>query len=272
MFTRTDRRVRRGGRTNRDTPGSATVARWPGSCSGARLVSYPESPLTVGQLKEVFPAADAAYLAGAIAELDRDPAAYGIGTRLQCAHFLAQVRQESGPALEAAVESLEYNATALVATFRYYKQHPTEATQDGYERDPTTRKIVRHAAQETIANKVYGGRNGNGDVASGDGWRYRGRGLIQLTGRGNYAAITRRCAVLYPGTALDFVANPDAMATFPGTIRSAVGFWVENGLPTVASKGGTAADVDDVTAKVNPGTDSYAARRANFAAALRALA
>jgi putative chitinase len=232
-------------------------------------MSYPESPLSAAQLAAIFPAAD--DLDEVAAELNRDPAAYGIGTRLQCAHFLAQVRQESGPGLEAAVESLEYSPAALVSTFKYYKEHAAEASQDGYERDPATNKIRRHAAQETIADKVYGGRNGNGDIASGDGWTFRGRGLIQVTGRGNYDAITKQCNVLYPGNAVDFVANPDAMASFPGTIRSAVGFWVRNGLPALANQGGTAADVDRITRVINSSTDSYAARRQNFALALHAL-
>jgi predicted chitinase len=234
-------------------------------------MSYPESPLTVTQLKQIFPAADGAKLGQVATELNRNPGAYGIGTRLQCAHFFAQVRQESGPDLKEAVESLEYKPAALVSLFGYYKQHPDEASDDGYERDETTHKIVRHAAQEKIANNVYANRNGNGDIASGDGWKFRGRGLIQVTGRGNYDAITKRCQKLYPGDAVDFVADPDSMAALPGSIRSAVGFWVENGLPAVANKGGTAADVDAVTHVINAKTDSYADRRQNFTLAMQAL-
>ena len=228
-------------------------------------------PIDPAQLKAIFPAAASDYLQQVANELNTDLAAYGLDSTQRLAHFFAQVRQESGPGLQAAVESLSYAPQALINTFGYYKQHPAEATADGYDKDPTTNKIRRPAAQQSIANKAYGGRNGNGDIASGDGWNFRGRGLIQVTGRGNYAAISQQCKTLYPGMDVDFVANPDLMASFPGTVRSAVGYWMLHRLQKLADMGTTGDDVDRITRIINANTNSYADRRMNFSVALNAF-
>lgn len=223
------------------------------------------------QLQALFPAAAAVYLLQVCDELNVAPEAYGLDTAPRKAHFFAQIRQESGAGLDAMVESLAYSPQALISTFGYYRGRPAEAAKDGYDRDPVTRRTRRAAAQQTIANKAYGNRNGDGDIASGDGWRFRGRGLVQVTGRANYAAIDAQCRTLYPGLAVDFVDDPDAMGVFPGSVRSAVAFWVMNGLHKLADRGTTGADVDRITAVINAKTDSYADRRANFITALNAF-
>jgi putative chitinase len=205
-------------------------------------------------------------------ELGTNPAAYGLDSALRCAHFFAQVRQESGEALKPCVESLNYAPAALIAHFGYYKQHQAEAATDGYEKNAAG-KIVRRALEENIANKAYGGRAdlGNTGIASGDGWSFRGRGFIQVTGRANYAEVTRQCKLLYPNMDVDYVANPDLMAASPGAERSAVGYWIMKGLHKIADMGATGADVDRITAVINKHTDSYPARRANFVIAFNAL-
>jgi len=229
--------------------------------------------VTVSQLQLVFPGAAPGYLAQVVGELElnANPAAFGLDTALRLAHFFAQVRQEAGAAMAAAVENLAYSPEALLVNFGYYRAHQPEAQQDGYVRDAVSRKVTRPAAQQVIANKVYALRNGNGDIASGDGWIFRGRGLIQVTGRGNYAAVAGQCARLYPGGEVDFVAKPDAMGEFPGALRSAIGFWMMNKLPEFADHGSTDDDVDNITKVVNLRTDSYAARRANFRICLNAF-
>lgn len=229
------------------------------------------TPLTQPQLKIIFPAAAIDYLVKVAEELNRHPEAYGLDTPLRRAHFFAQVRQESGVGLKPVSENLNYSPEVLKTMFSYYKGHPAEAVQDGYLKNPQTKKIVRRAAEETIANKIYGDRIGNGNIASGDGWRFRGRGFIQVTGRANYAAVTKQCKVLYPDMDVDFVAHPDMMAASPGAERSAVGYWTMNGLHKLADRGSAGADVDRITAVINKKTDSYAARRANFVIALGAL-
>ena len=96
----------------------------------------------------------------------------------------------------------------------------------------------------------------------GDGWKFRGRGLIQVTGRANYKAAAQY-GKLY-GDAVDFEADPDKMEDFPYTVRSAVCFWIEHGLQYLADKGEIDANVDSITQAINLDTDSYANRRANF--------
>ena len=215
-------------------------------------------------LASLFPDADNDYLVQVAGELNTNLPAYGLDSALRQAHFFAQVMQEAGPALEAQVESLNYSPTALKADFSYYRKHPGEAVRDGYRKDPATRRITRPANQHAIANKVYANRIGNGDAASGDGWRFRGRGFIQVTGRANYAALTTQYRNLYGAHPADFLANPDLVASFPDSLRSAVCFWLQHGLPSLAEHGSSGLHVDAITAIVNKSTDSYAARRENF--------
>lgn len=105
-----------------------------------------------------------------------------IDTKRKLAHFLAQVKQEVGVTMRLE-ENLNYTPQDLKDNFSYFKKHPKEA--DLYGRIPKHR-----ANQEAIANRAYAKRNGNGNVASGDGWRYRGQGMIQLTGKSNYKSFT----------------------------------------------------------------------------------
>jgi len=132
------------------------------------------------QLKAIFPDADDGYLTKVATDFERYFARRRPQHAARLAHFFAQVRQEAGPALEAVGESLNYSPDVLKSTFSYYTNHPAEAVTDGYVRDPVTHRITRAANEEVIANKAYANRNGN--VASGDGWRFRGRGFIQVPG------------------------------------------------------------------------------------------
>lgn len=227
--------------------------------------------MTAAQLKQLFPKAPDALLQQVTDELTTAPTLYGLDIRLRQAHFLAQVRQESGAGLEAQVESLNYRPAALQSTFSYYRRHKVEAVADGRLEDSVTHKVMHSANQQVIANKVYANRNGNGGIDSGDGWRYRGRGLLQVTGRANYAALTSTYRQLYPGDRTTFVATPALVAQFPYAIRSAVCYWVQHGLYTKADLGSTETDVDRITQVINAHTDSYEARRVHFRLAFKAL-
>ncbi len=227
--------------------------------------------LTAEPLKLVFADAAAELLKKVADEINNDPATYGLDTALRRAHFFAQVRQEAGSAMAGNVEGFNYAPERLQVVYKYYKDHPDEAITDGRETDAKTGKVTRAAAQQTIANKVYAGRIGNGNAASGDGWLFRGRGLKQVTGRANYASTTKRYKLLYPGSAVDFEATPDLMAEFPHSLRSAVCFWIENGLHLLADAGSEGAHVDAITKIINRDTDSYAARRSHFSTAWAAL-
>lgn len=159
-------------------------------------------------------------------------AKFQINTPLRLAHFLAQCGHESG-GFRLVQENLNYGAKGLLTTFKKY--FPTEEIAKAYERKP-----------ENIANMVYANRMGNGDKASGDGWKYRGRGFIQLTGKNNYAAFDK----VVPENILE---QPDLVATrYP--LLSAGWFWNNVGLNAVADKGATDAVVTAVTKKVNGGT------------------
>ena len=157
---------------------------------------------------------------------------FELNTSLRLAHFLAQAGHESG-GFKAVNENLNYGVKGLLGIFKKY--FPTETKAVSYQRKP-----------EKIANLVYGGRMGNGPEATGDGYKFRGRGYIQLTGRDNYTAFSKAINE-------DLTANPDLVATkYP--LLSAAWFFHKNGLHKIADGGATDAVVTSVTKRVNGGT------------------
>ncbi|WP_423601233.1 glycoside hydrolase family 19 protein [Roseateles sp. MS654] len=219
--------------------------------------------ITPAQLKKLFELASSDLLAKVADEVNRRPSAYHLDTKLRRAHFFAQVREEAGPSMDAKIEDLTYSPAALKGLFGYYGKHPDEADTDGYERGPKG-TFKRKASQEDIANKAYSNRNGNGDQKSGDGWKYRGRGFIQVTGRSNYAAVSAKYASVFGDASVDFERDPELVATFPYSLRSAICYWLINGLYRLADKGSSANDVDRVTRVVNANTHSYKERQNHF--------
>jgi putative chitinase len=158
------------------------------------------------------------------------------------AHFLAQCGHESG-GFKFLNENLNYSAKGLRGTFPKY--FPTDEIAAKYERKP-----------ELIASKVYGGRMGNGAEETKEGFKFRGRGYIQLTGKDNYTKFAK-----FIGE--DTVANPDLVATkYP--LASAAFFFDSNGLWAVCDKGADQATVTAVTKRVNGGTIGLADRLNHF--------
>jgi predicted chitinase len=162
---------------------------------------------------------------------------YGISeSNRRLAHFFAQILHESG-SLRFDTENLNYSSDALLRVFgKYFK---TRAEADACARKP-----------EKIANRVYANRMGNGSESSGDGWKYRGRGLIQLTGKNNYKAFS------------DWVGDPHIMdepdlVSSVYAVHSAVFFWDKNSLNKLADKD----DVIAVTRRVNGGENGLSHRR-----------
>ena len=167
-----------------------------------------------------------------IAMLPDTMAKFELNTPMRLAHFLAQSGHESG-GFKALNENLNYGAKGLRGIFGKY--FPTDAKALEYERKP-----------EKIANLVYGGRMGNGPEASGEGYKFRGRGYIQLTGKDNYTAFSKAINE-------DCVGNPDLVATkYP--LASAAWFFHKNGLHKIADEGATTEVVTKITKRVNGGT------------------
>jgi len=167
---------------------------------------------------------------------------FQINTPLRLCHFLAQCGHESGN-FKAVNENLNYGAKGLLGLFKKY--FPTEAKALEYERKP-----------EKIANLIYGGRMGNGPEASGEGYKYRGRGYIQLTGKDNYGAFDK----VVPENILE---TPDLVATkYP--LLSAAWFWNSRGLNALADKGASELEVTAITKKVNGGTIGLTDRIKHF--------
>lgn len=156
--------------------------------------------------------------------------AFGINSKIRLAHFLSQASHESGNFL-FTTENLNYSATALVGTFPKYF---TSETALSYARQP-----------EKIANHVYANRMGNGDENSGDGWKFRGRGFIQLTGFNNYNAFD---ATVHD----DVIKHPELVATKYALISGAWFFQV-NKINQVSDLGASVAVVEAVTKRVNGG-------------------
>ncbi len=176
-----------------------------------------------------------------IAQIPDTAKKFGITTNLRLAHFLAQCGHESG-GFKAVTENLNYSADGLVKIFGKYFNSTTAA---GYARNP-----------EKIASKVYGNRMGNGSEASKEGFKFRGRGYIQLTGKENYTKFGK-----FIGE--DITSNPDLVATkYP--LASAAFFFNSNKLWAICDKGADTATVTAVTKRVNGGTIGLADRIKHF--------
>lgn len=167
---------------------------------------------------------------------------FKIDTPVRLAHFLAQCAHESGN-FKFMTENLNYSAKGLMGVFKKY--FPTEAIAKQYERKP-----------EKIANKVYASRMGNGDEASGEGAKFKGRGYIQLTGKQNYSAFNKVVDE-------DILAQPELIATkYP--LLSAAWFWDSRKLNALADGGATNQVVTSITKKVNGGTHGLEDRISKF--------
>lgn len=172
-----------------------------------------------------------------IGDLEHVLPKYGIAdSKTRLAHFFSQVLHESG-CMHFDMENLNYSAKALRAVFGKYFR--TDEDAERYARQP-----------EKIANRVYANRMGNGSEASGDGWKYRGRGLIQLTGKTNYQAFAEWI------NDARVVDEPDLVAT-EYAVHSAVFYWDRNGLNKVADRD----DVVLLTRKINGGENGLSHRR-----------
>jgi putative chitinase len=171
---------------------------------------------------------------------------YDINTPLRVAHFIAQTAHESGN-YAFIKENLNYRAESLTKTWP--RLFPTIEIARQYEKQP-----------QKIANRAYGNRMGNGDEASGDGYRFCGRGLIQLTGRSNYTNFAMSIE-----TPVEEI--PAFLQTFEGAVQSACWFWENNNLNRWADAG----DIEKMTRIINGGTIGLEDRKRHYEHALHVL-
>jgi len=190
----------------------------------AAQVEIPASSFKLDRLKGHIPDS-------VLTQIPDTAAKFNISNTLRLAHFLAQCGHESG-GFKAVQENLNYSADGLKKIFGKYFPG---ALNESYARNP-----------EKIAARVYASRMGSGDEASKEGWKFRGRGYIQLTGKSNYSSFDKFVDD-------DILANPDLVATkYP--LMSAAFFFNSNGLWTICDKGADTATVTAVTKRVNGGT------------------
>lgn len=153
---------------------------------------------------------------------------YEVNTPLRLAHFFAQLHHESG--LKPISENLNYRASGLIRIFRKYF---------------TDLEAIKFANKpEKIANRVYANRMGNGDEKSGEGWKYRGRGFLQITGKHNYFRLAN-------DTDIDCLKNPDLLLQEPNAMISALWFWKLNNLNEIADKN----NIVLLTKRINGGSN-----------------
>ena len=167
---------------------------------------------------------------------------YQINNNLRVAHFLSQIHHESG-GFKSIYENLNYSAERLLVVFPKYFKTIEEAKK--YAKKP-----------ESIANKVYCKRMGNGDESSGDGWKFRGRSYVQLTGKNNYEQFAKSINK-------DIVNNPDLVAEqYP--LTCAAWFWQTNSINIIADKGEGDEVIKQITKKINGGYNGLEHRKSLF--------
>ncbi|HBP6650963.1 TPA: glycoside hydrolase family 19 protein [Pseudomonas aeruginosa] len=195
--------------------------------------------ITEQQLLQIFPNAgpQAGVFVGA---LHRGMTRFGITSPVRAAAFLAQIGHESAQ-LTRLVENLNYSARGLAATW------PSRYLGADGQPNALAQRLARNP--EAIANNTYANRNGNGDESSGDGWRFRGRGLLQITGRKNYRAAGA-------GLGLPLEAEPELLEQPEHAVRSSAWWWSANGLNGLADRGDFAA----ITRRINGGMNGQVER------------
>lgn len=158
-----------------------------------------------------------------------------ICTPLRLAHFFAQIHHESN--LKPVEENLNYSAKALKRVFKKY--FPNDTMANFYAHKP-----------EKIANRVYADRMMNGNEASGDGWKYRGRGFIQITGKENYMLLSKDMRI-------DYLNNPDLLLNEADSMISAIWYWNKRNLNKYADQD----NIEQITRRINGGLNGLAHRK-----------
>src|SRR5712692_12033272 len=231
------------GSANADTAGSAST-----DTASPASTDTPSAAITGGAAGLNLSGLTGKLPAAVIAQIPETAVKFGITTNLRLAHFLAQCALESS-GFTATVENLNYSAQRIPQVFGKYFKGVDPAP---YAHNP-----------EKLGSRVYANRMGNGDEASGEGFKFRGRGYIQLTGKNNYTSFST-----FVGE--DCVANPDLVATkYP--LASAAFYFNSNKIWAICDRGADDATVTRVTKAVNGGNTGLSERLQNFKVFMRAL-
>jgi putative chitinase len=186
--------------------------------------------ITIDKFKLIFPKADNTLYDAIVVTCKK----YEIDTKERIASFISQVAHESAN-FTTTIENLNYGKDGLLSTFPKYFN---ASNVDAFARKP-----------ELIASRVYALRMGNGNEASKEGWKYRGRGYLQVTGKDNYLALGKTLGI-------DLISNPDALLSYPYSIVSAGWFWWTNKINLIADTGSVA----NVTKRINGGLNGLSDR------------
>jgi len=228
-------------------------------------------PLQASTLAKLFNRSSPSKIDAIIEEINQNLGKYKLDTSVRQSHFFAQIRQEAGPWMSLE-ENLNYRAETLQRVFPVFKRHPEWAEKHG-------RNSEHPADQEKIANIAYDDQYRNrfyklGNTRKGDGWRFRGRGLMMVTGRYNYRQFTRDHEIYWPEEGIDFEATPEQLGQPKIALRSAVHFWLEKKLFLYADKGEDKSlqvnlkIVTDITKQIQGSTFSAKDRQQHFQTAL----
>ena len=203
--------------------------------------------ITESQIRRIMPKAKNENIKAFVAAFNKYSEQFEINTKMRAAHFIGQCAWESGE-INAVEENLNYSADGLRKTFpRYF---PTAELAAAYARKPVQ-----------IANRVYANRMGNSNEASGDGWKYKGRGIIMLTGKNNYRAYQNSGYCVG-----DLLSHPEWLAQYPGALKSAMWFWKANNLSSLADHDDGSKITGDkiceqITRRINGGYSHLAQRQ-----------
>lgn len=190
---------------------------------------------------------------------------FGINTNQRLAHFLAQVREEVGEEFKPISENLNYSEKAALKLFK----NMTPELAEKYARDEDT----PIADQVAIANIAYAGKLGNSKEQDSDrdgkldedddGWKYRGAGILQITGKFNYEEVQKRIDKYAPTSNINILISKD-IHTLEGSILAGLGFWIKEDIYKIADNGIKEENVNEVTRIINKHTDSYKSRYNHF--------
>lgn len=205
-------------------------------------------------IKRLFP--DTRNVDAVVSVIDQYKDKFGLNTDLRLGQFLAQVREEVGPEFKVVRENLNYRSVALTKVYKAFNQK----LADKYGRNG------EHGSDDvSIANIAYANKLGNGNADSDgdgdmdkedDGWKYRGAGCLQITGKYNFAEVQKRC-LKYAGKEVD----PDTMEGF---ILFGMAYWIQHDLYRLADAGSDRKVTDSITARINKYTSSYDERYNHF--------